>query len=102
MNSIYILEPGLSTSVQDLGRPGYENLGISPSGGADPLALRIGNRLVQNPPSAACLEMTLMGGTFRFESEILFALTGADSDANLDGEPVAPWKSHVAKPGQIL
>lgn len=66
MKSIVVESPGLLTTVQDLGREGFGPFGISPSGAADPVSLRLGNRLVENPETAAALEMTLVGGTFRF------------------------------------
>src|SRR5450755_635855 len=58
MSVIQVQAPGLLTTVQDLGREGFGPLGISPSGAADPISLRLGNRLVANPESAAGLEMT--------------------------------------------
>jgi len=61
MRVMEVLAPGLLTTVQDLGREGFGPLGVSPSGAADPVALRIGNRLVGNAESAAALEMTLLG-----------------------------------------
>ena len=60
MTSLVVESPGLLTTVQDLGRPGFGPLGVSPSGAADPVALRLGNVLVGNEASAAALEMTLL------------------------------------------
>ena len=64
--TIEVISAGMFTTVQDLGRPGYGMLGVSRCGSADPIALRLGNRLVGNPENSAALEMTLLGGTFRF------------------------------------
>jgi biotin-dependent carboxylase-like uncharacterized protein len=75
---IHVQTPGMFTTVQDLGRYGYGPLGVSPSGAADPISLRIGNLLVGNPENAAALEMTLLGGTFLFPEGGIVALTGAD------------------------
>jgi antagonist of KipI len=102
MGVIEILSPGLQTSVQDLGRPGHEHLGISPGGAADPVSLEAGNLLVGNPPGASALEMTLAGASFRFESETHFALTGADMGATLSDRPVLRWETHVARAGETL
>jgi antagonist of KipI len=102
MRVIEVLAPGLLTTVQDLGREGFGPLGISPSGAADPIALRIGNRLVGNAESAAALEMTLLGGTFRFPEGALAALTGSDFGAALDGADLPSWTSFEVKPGQML
>jgi antagonist of KipI len=83
MNLIHVQTPGMFTTVQDLGRYGYGPLGVSPSGAADPISLRIGNLLVGNPENAAALEMTLLGGTFLFPDGGIAALTGADFGAVL-------------------
>ena len=74
MSLIEVQSPGLQTTVQDLGREGFGPMGVSPSGAADPLALRIGNRLVGNSEGAAALEMTLVGGTFLFPERSVVAL----------------------------
>lgn len=102
MSAIEVLAPGLLTTVQDLGREGYGPLGVSPSGAADPLALRIGNRLVGNAEGAAGLEMTLLGGTLAFPDGVVAALTGSDFGATLDSVPISSWTSFEAKPGQTL
>ncbi len=80
---IHIIAPGMFTTVQDLGRYGYGPLGVSPSGAADPISLRIGNLLVGNPESAPALEMTLLGGKFLFPDGALVALTGSDFGASI-------------------
>ncbi|HEX2663610.1 MAG TPA: biotin-dependent carboxyltransferase family protein [Candidatus Acidoferrum sp.] len=102
MRVIEVLAPGLLTTVQDLGREGFGPLGVSPSGAADPIALRIGNRLVGNAESAAALEMTLLGGTFLFPEGALAALTGSDFGAALDGAELPQWTSFEVQPGQTL
>lgn len=102
MRLIEVLAPGLLTTVQDLGRPGFGPMGVSESGAADPIALRIGNRLVGNVENAAGLEMTLLGGTFRFSMGAVMALTGSDFSATLEGAPVAPWTTIAADMGQML
>jgi antagonist of KipI len=100
--SIEVQEPGLLTTVQDLGREGFGPMGISPSGAADPVSLRIGNRLAGNDEGAAALEMTLVGGTFRFTRDAAIALAGSDFCATLDGTPVEMWESHQVRAGAIL
>ena len=73
---IVIDNPGMFTTVQDLGRPGHGIDGVSRSGAADPLALRIANRLLGNNENTPALEMTLLGGTFTFPQGATIALTG--------------------------
>ncbi|CCJ72432.1 Urea carboxylase [Cronobacter condimenti 1330] len=101
--AIEVLEPGTWSSVQDYpGRLGYWDIGVPPSGPMDDYAFRLANRIVGNAPEAAGLEFTLQGPTLRFHSDAIFALTGADCDATLDGEPVACWKPVTARAGQTL
>ncbi len=102
MRVIEVQAPGLFTTLQDLGREGYGPLGVSTSGAADPISLRLGNRLVGNAEGAAGLEMTLLGGTFVFPEGASVALSGADFGATLDGKPVELWTSFEVKPGQVL
>ena len=99
MTSLVVESPGLLTTVQDLGRPGFGPLGVSPSGAADPVALRLGNLLVGNDPGAAALEMTLLGGTFAFSEDAVVALTGADFGATIDRRPVEMWAAHKVPAG---
>jgi biotin-dependent carboxylase-like uncharacterized protein len=102
MGVIQVQEPGLFTTVQDLGREGFGPFGVSASGAADALSLRIGNRLVGNAEGAAGLEMTLLGGTFLFPEGAVVALAGSDFGASLDGKPVEMWTAFEALPGQTL
>jgi antagonist of KipI len=102
MGVIQVQEPGLFTTVQDLGREGFGPLGVSASGAADAISLRLGNRLVGNAEGAAGLEMTLLGGTFLFPEGAVIALAGSDFGAALDGKPLELWTAHEARPGQAL
>jgi biotin-dependent carboxylase-like uncharacterized protein len=102
MNVIQVQSPGLLTTVQDLGREGYGPIGVSPSGAADPLSLRLGNLLVGNAETAAGLEMTLLGGTFTFPQGAVIALTGSDFAAKLDNAPLDLGASIAVQPGQTL
>lgn len=94
--------PGSLALVQDLGRPGYAALGVPHAGAADVPAYRLANRLVGNGEDAACLEVTSGGLAGEFSRGRWFALTGADADARLDGDPVAPNAPRYARPGQRL
>ena len=102
MSTIEVQAPGLLTMVQDLGREGYGPMGISPSGAADAISLRLGNRLVGNLEGAAALEMTLVGGAFRFPQGAVIALSGSNFGATLDGAAVGLWAAMQVQPGQIL
>ncbi len=102
MSVLEVRAPGMLTTVQDLGREGFGPMGVSPSGAADPVALRIGNRLVGNAEGAAGLEMTLLGGTFIFPERAVVALTGANFGATLEDESVEIWNSLEIRAGQTL
>jgi len=99
---IRVETPGLLTTVQDLGRMGFGPVGVSPSGAADAVALRVGNRLVGNPEEAAALEMTLAGGTFVFPEGALAVLAGSDFGAAMNDAEVGPWKPFHLPPGARL
>jgi biotin-dependent carboxylase-like uncharacterized protein len=77
VNTLHLTRAGPLTTVQDLGRPGFAALGVGRSGAADRSALRLANRLVGNPESAAALEITGGGTSVRTVETALAALTGA-------------------------
>ncbi|MBB4480547.1 biotin-dependent carboxyltransferase family protein [Rhizobium etli] len=99
---IEILETGPFNTVQDLGRPGYRDIGVSASGAMDPLAVRIGNILVGNDENAAVIEVQTFPFSLRFERRTVFAVTGADGHVSLDGSELIPWCAYMAEPGQVL
>lgn len=102
MSSLTVESPGLLTTVQDLGRPGFGPLGVSQSGAADPVALRLGNLLVGNLSNSAALEMTLLGGTFVFPEGAVIAITGADFGPTVKDQPLEMWTQHIIEPGAKL
>jgi biotin-dependent carboxylase-like uncharacterized protein len=93
---------GVSTSVQDLGRPGYFHLGIPMGGAMDRFAMRAANLLVGNDEGAAGLEAVFMGPRLEFTADALVAVTGADMPAKVDGEAVPGWTALKVKSGQVL
>jgi biotin-dependent carboxylase-like uncharacterized protein len=97
-----IVRAGPLTTVQDLGRRGHAHLGVPPSGAADPRSLRLANRLVGNPESAACLETTVAGPEVLLSRAVLVAVTGAEATPRLDGRPVAMNAPVAVRPGQRL
>ncbi|MEM7682567.1 MAG: 5-oxoprolinase/urea amidolyase family protein [Planctomycetota bacterium] len=76
---IRVVRAGGPATVQDLGRFGYGDIGVAPSGAADALSLRLGNRLLGQPDGEAGIEMTLVGGVYRFEADAVVCLAGADA-----------------------
>jgi len=97
-----ILDPGMLTSVQDLGRRGYQRFGVPQSGALDAPAMRIANILVGNREGAAGLEITGLGPKLRFLADTMTAIAGADLGAKLNGEPLPAWRSVATPTGSVL
>jgi antagonist of KipI len=76
--TLEVLDPGLLLTVQDLGRPGYEHLGVPRAGAVDARSIVAANRLVGNEPDAAALEATLLGPRLRAIHDIRIAIAGAN------------------------
>ncbi len=100
--AIKVISPGLATTVQDLGRPGYYHLGIPISGGMDRYSLRAANLLVGNDEGDAVLEAVFMGPELEFTSDATVAVTGAELTPSIDGEARENWASFDVKAGQVL
>ena len=100
--AIKVNAPGLATTVQDLGRPGYYHLGIPLSGGMDRFALRAANLLVGNDEGAAVLEAVFMGPELEFTADAMVAVTGAELPPKVNGELRETWASFRIKAGQVL
>ena len=90
------------TTVQDLGRFGYQQYGVPTSGALDNYAFRIGNLLVGNEEGASSLEITLLGCQLRTLQDIKVAITGADLAATINGKPAPAWESLLIKSGDVL
>ncbi|MCC2637248.1 MAG: 2-oxoglutarate carboxylase small subunit [Moraxellaceae bacterium] len=102
-STIEVLEGGVQTSVQDWpARVGYWDVGVPPSGPMDPLAFRLGNRLVGNDADAAGLEITMTGPVLRFNVDAVVAVTGAPLPLTLDGVTVPLWQAVTVKAGSTL
>jgi len=88
MAAIEVLKPGLLSNFQDLGREGFQHLGVPVSGVMDELSHRLANWAVGNPPGTATLEITLQGPVLRFNVACTLAWCGADLSPTLDGQPL--------------
>ena len=98
--SITILNPGLLTTVQDLGRIGYQQFGVSVSGVMDPRSAGIANILAGNPQGEAVLECTMMGPQIQFDQANCIAIAGGDLGPTLDGKPIPSYQAVSVKAGQ--
>ena len=99
---LIVRQAGPLMSVQDLGRPGFVQMGVSASGPMDDVAMRIANRLVGNEESDALVEFAITGGQFEVDVPVSFAVTGGAVSITIDGARVDGWASHVLRPGQVL
>lgn len=100
--SMRVIKPGLLTSIQDLGRKGFQQHGIIVSGAMDPYSLRIANMLVGNDEREAALEITLMGPTLKLEKDCLIAITGGNLSPTINGQAVPMWRPIHIKREAIL
>lgn len=99
---IKVLKPGLLTSLQDLGRTGFQKQGVIASGAMDPVAHRIANLLVGNQEDVPTMEVTLAGPSLRFEKDTLISLCGGELSASIDDDPVKLWRPVFVKKGSKL
>jgi biotin-dependent carboxylase-like uncharacterized protein len=99
---IEVVEPGLATTVQDLGRIGSYNVGIPPSGALDQYSARVANLLVGNPESAAVLEAPYLGPKLTFRGSGSVAVTGAKVKVSLNDVEVPSWTSVEVVDGDVL
>lgn len=86
--SITVIHPGLLTTIQDLGRYGYQKYGIIVGGAMDTYSLRLANVLIGNKEEEAGLEITLMGPSLEIDKDTLIAITGGDLSPTIDGKSV--------------
>lgn len=93
---------GPLATIQDLGRPGWFDSGVGPSGAADRASLRLANRLVGNPEGAAGIEVLLGGLELSAQRHLTLAVTGAPAPAFVDGRPVGPASVLEIEEGQRL
>ena len=100
--AVKVLKPGLSTTVQDLGRPGYYHIGIPISGGMDRFALRCANMLVGNKETLAVLEAVFLGPELQFTGAATVAVTGAELPPKVNGVVRETWTSFKVKEGDVL
>ncbi|MCC5467386.1 biotin-dependent carboxyltransferase family protein [Pelosinus baikalensis] len=100
--SIKVLQPGLLTSMQDLGRYGYQKHGVIVSGAMDTYSLRIANILVGNQEGEGALEMALLGPSLEIEKDSLLAITGGNLSPTINGKVVPMWRPVYVKAGSIL
>jgi antagonist of KipI len=102
LETFEILEPGILTTIQDLGRYGFSQFGVPPSGALDTFSFRVGNLLAGNREEEAGLEITLMGLKIKALREAVIAITGGHFSPALNEEPLEMWRTHLLVEGDII
>lgn len=97
-----VIVPGALSTVQDLGRFGYQKSGMPCSGVMDQKAYESANQLVNNQKNEAVIEHTVFGGSYRFQSDTVIALTGADMKPSIDGKACPMYRPVFVPSGGIL
>ncbi|MDO5115117.1 MAG: biotin-dependent carboxyltransferase family protein [Synergistaceae bacterium] len=99
---LIIKKAGMLTSVQDLGRWGYQSSGVPVAGAMDLPALRIGNALLGNPEDAAALEVTLLGPEIEIRGEGAAIFAGAELGFSVNGRGIGSWRAVVLRDGDVI
>jgi antagonist of KipI len=102
MPSLTVIRPGMLTTVQDLGRWGYQHLGIPVAGPMDWYSHSRANRLLGNPPGAAALEITLLGPELQADGDVTCVVCGAEFALDAGGESPPPSEPFTLRDGQRL
>lgn len=102
MSGLQVISSGMLTLIQDLGRFGVARHGLSAGGPADLHAHCWANKLLDNPVNASVLEITMGNACFQALEDTLLSLTGAETNAQIDGETISTWRSFLLRKGQTL
>lgn len=100
--ALRVLDPGMLTTVQDAGRPGWMAAGVSRAGAFDPFALAAANRLAGNPDGTAALELTFRGPRLEALADVVVAVAGADLGFTVDGRPTPMWRPVPVRRGSVV
>lgn len=100
--SFEVLNPGMLTLIQDMGRQGYQHMGVTTGGPMDEHAFLWANRLLENPLDAAQLEITFGRLSLRAHQDTWIALTGADLNARINDRAVQPWQTYRIRAGDKI
>ncbi|MFO7931008.1 MAG: biotin-dependent carboxyltransferase family protein [Thermodesulfobacteriota bacterium] len=101
-DTFLVLEPGAFTTIQDLGRFGYQTLGVPISGAMDSYSASAANILAGNSQTSAVLEMTIQGCTLAVMRNARVALTGARAGIRHNSMEKPPWSAFEVEPGDVL
>jgi len=100
--SLRIIKTGVLDTIQDLGRFGFQHLGINPGGAMDSFAAQSVNILVGNNSNEPVIELHFPASIFLFEQEAMIAITGADFSATINGESIPLWQPIIVAKNSLL
>ncbi|SNR34409.1 5-oxoprolinase subunit C family protein [Lutibacter flavus] len=99
---IKVLKTGMLTTVQDIGRVGYRNIGVPLSGSMDSISAGIANGLLNNHKNDAVLEITMLGPKLAFLKAAKIAISGAELSAKINNTSIINNKVYFLKKGDVL
>ena len=99
---VKVIKPGFYTTIQDLGRFGYQDYGVPVSGSMDQYSAQFANALLNNEKSDAVLEMTMTGPKLQFNSQTSICISGANMSPELNGSDIKLNTLIPIKPNDIL
>ena len=99
---VKVLQTGLYTSIQDMGRFGYRNIGVPMSGAMDSISAGFANALLNNNKNDAVMEITMAGPKLVFMASTNIVITGANMSAELNNNPILNYKAYPVQNGDIL
>lgn len=102
MSTLHIKQPGWFSVIQDTGRQGAQSAGLATGGAADEHAFRWANKLLDNPMTAACVEILMGNFSAILTDNALIAVTGADLDLHINGQPATNWSTHSLNRGDTI
>lgn len=102
MNNMKIINPGFLTTIQDMGRVGYQKFGVPAAGAMDTWSMQLANILVGNHRNEGVLEITMTGPSIEFNDNQVIALTGATFDLTINKKKVEMNKTIYVAKGDIL
>ncbi len=100
--SLTVIDDGLYTSIQDVGRTGYQAYGFSKSGPMGYFSMQLANYIAQNKPNDAVLEMSLIGPTLYADTDCVIAVTGADMQVEINEKGIQLGKAITLRAGDTL
>lgn len=102
MTGFRVIKGGILSLLQDTGRLRYQHLGVTRGGPLDAKSASWANRLLDNHPDAAVIEVTAGGLELESRTQTMVAVTGGDLNLTINGEPQPPWRSFWVRQGDRL